>query len=191
MKQPIKQMFVAGAIGGVILATGFTLVGVGTAKEQKQQTEQEYKTVPAVVMVCEAAEERYFEAVPLDKALQDYIIRESESKGIDPAIVMALIDRESEYKADTIGDNGNSFGLCQIQPKWHAERMELLGCVDLLDPYHNVTVCIDYLAELLDRYDGDMAKALVAYNQGHYKGTVTEYAEAVLKGASDLNVYSR
>lgn len=194
MKQPIKQMLIAGAIGGVIIATGFTLVGIGTAKEQREQTEhKEHKTAPAIVMVCEAAtvEERYFDAVPLDKGLQDYIIRESESKGIDPAIVMALIDRESEYKADTIGDNGNSFGLCQIMRKWHTERMDKLGCTDLLDPYHNVTVCIDYLAELLDRYDGDVAKALVAYNQGHYKGTVTEYAEAVLKGASDLNAYSR
>ena len=185
--KPIKQLLLALAIGGVIFATGFTLVGIGTAREKKEVPEHKAPT-PAIVMVCEAAtvEERYFEAVPLDKALQDYIIRESESKGIEPAIVMAMIDRESKYKADTIGDNGNSFGLMQIQPKWHKERMERLGCTDLLDPYHNVRVGIDFLAELRDRYDGDMAKALTAYNQGFYKGTVTEYAEAVLKGASEL-----
>ena len=190
MKQPIKQLLTALAIGGVIIATGFTLVGIGTAKEQAEQKTQEHTEhkAPAVVMVCATVEtERYFEAVPLDRALQDYIIRECEQKGIDPAIVMALIDRESDYQADTIGDNGNSFGLCQIQPKWHTERMERLGCTDLLDPYHNVKVCIDYLCELLNKYDGDMAKALVAYNQGFYKGTVTEYAKAVLKGASELN----
>ena len=194
MKQPVKQMLLAFAIGAAIIGTGFTLVGIGTAKEQKAVREvQEYNaTPPIIVVVYEAVETpRYFEAVPLDKALQDYIIRESEQKGIDPAIVMAMIDRESDYQADTIGDNGNSFGLMQIQPRWHSERMERLGCTELLDPYHNVTVGIDYLAELLDRYNGDMAKALVAYNQGNYKGTVTAYAKAVMEKAGELNAYTR
>ena len=190
MKQPIKQMLIAFAIGATIVTTGLILVGIGTAKEQKAVPEAvtEYKaTPPVIVVVCEPVETaRYFEAVPLDKELQDYIIRESEQKGIDPAIVMAMIHRESDYRADTIGDNGDSYGLMQIQPKWHSKRMERLGCTELLDPYHNVTVGIDYLAEKLGQYDGDMAKALVAYNQGSYKGTVTAYAKAVLEKAGEL-----
>ena len=194
MKQPIKQMLTALAICGVIIATGFTLIGIGTAMER--QAAQEHKTAPVIVIVCEAATVEtlhYYDSVPLDQDLQDYIIRECDAKGIDPAIVMAMIDRESEYKADTIGDNGNSFGLMQIQPKWHTERMERLGCTDLLDPYHNVRVGVDYLCEMLNKY-GDMAKALVAYNQGQYKGTITEYATDVLEKAERIgerNVYTR
>ena len=124
--------------------------------------------------------------------MQDHIFALCEEYDIDPAIIIAMIERESVYDAGAIGDGGDSHGLMQIQPKWHSERMEKLGCTDLLDPYQNVTVGIDYLCELLSRYDGDMAKALVGYNQGHYKGTVTAYAKGVLARAEALggaNVY--
>ena len=124
--------------------------------------------------------------VPLSMELQLHIIHTCEEKKIDPAVVVAMAFRESTYNANAIGDNGNSFGLLQVQPYWHSERMERLGCTDLLDPFQNVTVGIDFLAELLNRYDGDMAKALVGYNQGSYKGVVTEYAKTILAMAEEL-----
>lgn len=124
--------------------------------------------------------------VPLDDDLQYYIIDQSQAHGIDPAIIFAMCYRESTYNANCIGDNCNSYGLMQIQPKWHGERMERLNCTDLLDPYDNITVGLDYLCELLSRYDGDMEKALVAYNQGSFKGTVTQYAKDVMEKAGEL-----
>lgn len=127
-----------------------------------------------------------FYPVALDHDIQIHIIRTCEEYGVDPAIVIAMIDRESDFRADAVGDNCNSFGLMQIQERWHEERMERLGCDDLMNPYQNVTVGIDYLCELLNRYDGDMEKALVAYNQGSFKGTVTEYAKAVMEKAGEL-----
>lgn len=123
---------------------------------------------------------------PLDADLQAFIIEECEKREVDPAVIIAMIERESQYTADAIGDNGNSFGLMQIQPRWHYQRMSDLGCTDLLDPYQNVTVGIDLLDSLLDRYDGDYGKALTAYNTGKYRGTVTEYANAVLDIAEEL-----
>lgn len=126
--------------------------------------------------------------VPLDADLQIHIIETAEEYGIDPAIIFAMAYRESTYNPECIGDGDDSYGLMQVQPKWHSERMERLGCLDLLDPYQNVTVAIDYLAEMLRWYDGDMAKALVAYNAGSYTGTVTRYAEAVLEIAEELEV---
>lgn len=186
MKQPIKQMLTASAVMGVIFSTAFSLVETGTAKEQAERTITTTTTTTAATTTTAPMETLYyFESVPMDIELQDFIIRQSENNGIDPAIVMAMIDRESRYNADNMGDNGNSYGLMQIQPRWHSKRMERLGCNDLLDPYQNVTVGIDYLCELLNRY-GDVAKALVAYNQGSYKGTVTEYAKAVLDGAERI-----
>lgn len=126
--------------------------------------------------------------VPLAADLQIHIIKTCEEHHIDPAIVMAMAYRESGFNAEAIGDGGDSYGLLQIQPRWHYGRMERLGCTDLLDPFQNVTVAVDYLAEQLDRYDGDMAKALVAYNQGHFKETITNYALAVLDMAAELAV---
>lgn len=124
--------------------------------------------------------------VPLSAALQLHIIQVAGFYHIDPAIIFAICYRESTYNPASIGDNGRSFGLMQIQPKWHSERMARLGCTDLLDPFQNVTVGIDYLAEQVDRYGGDISKALVAYNAGHYNGTITSYAVAVLAEADEL-----
>lgn len=123
--------------------------------------------------------------VPLSEGLQKHIIAVSEENGIEPEIVLAMAKRESNYVEDAIGDNGASIGLLQVQKKWHMERMERLGCNDLFDPYQNVTVGVDYLAELLDRY-GDIEKALTAYNRGRYQGTVTEYAHSVITMAKEL-----
>lgn len=123
--------------------------------------------------------------VPLDEDLQKHIIKVSEANGIDPKIIFAMAQRESNYIADAVGDNGASIGLLQIQSRWHSERMERLGCTNLLDPYQNVIVGVDYLAELLEQY-GDIAKALTAYNRGCYEGTVTEYAQAILKLANEM-----
>jgi formylmethanofuran dehydrogenase subunit E len=64
--------------------------------------------------------------------------------------------------------------------------MDKLGATDLFDPYQCVTVAVDYLSELLDIYDGDIEKALTAYNQGSYKGVVSDYAKTVIKNSENI-----
>jgi hypothetical protein len=123
--------------------------------------------------------------VPLDAELQLHIIETAESYGIDPAIVLAMAFRESNYNPSAMGDNGNSYGLLQVQLRFHKERMQRLGCTDLLDPYQNVTVAVDFLASQIQRY-GSLDKALVSYNRGHYAGTITNYAIEVLEKAEEL-----
>jgi hypothetical protein len=124
--------------------------------------------------------------VPLDEELQLFIIGLCEEHHIDPAVVFCMIHQESSFDASKIGDSGDAYGLMQIWPYWHGDRMKKLGCEDLLDPYQNVTVGIDYYAECLEKYDGDNAKALTAYNQGSYKGVVNKHAKAVLAKLEDL-----
>ena len=133
----------------------------------------------------------YFD-VPLDHKLQDYIFELCEEKCIDPAIIIAMIDKESKFDIDIIGDKGKSYGLMQIQPRWHKERMEELGVTDLLDPYQNVTVGIDILAELLESGES-LEWALMAYNGGHSyanrlesEGRLSTYASTVIENASEL-----
>ena len=140
----------------------------------------------AAELIVLPVEEPALYDVPLDKELQKHIVRVCEEYGVEPAIVLAVIGRESNYRAEAIGDGGDSLGMCQVQPRWHYDRMERLNCPDLLDPYQNVVVGIDYLAECIERYDGDVAKGLVAYNQGHFKETITDYALAVLDMAETL-----
>lgn len=130
--------------------------------------------------------------VPLDEDLQLFIIRSCEARHIDPAVVLAMIEKESGYDASAVGDSGNSLGLMQIQPRWHSERMQELGCEDLLDPYQNVTVGIDILATLSET-GKPMEWALMAYNGGtkyayrkEAAGEVSSYAKEVLQISSRL-----
>lgn len=104
--------------------------------------------------------------VPLDLELQLFIVQVCEDYHIEPSIVIAMIERESRFQVGAIGDNGNAQGLMQIQPMWHQERMRNLFVTDLLDPYQNVKVGINFLAELLEHYNGDIECALMAYNAG-------------------------
>ena len=135
-----------------------------------------------------AATETYtYFACELSEDLQTFIFELCEEKQIDPAIIVAMCWKESTYDPGIVGDDGNSYGLMQIQPRWHYERMLRLGCTDLLDPYQNITVGVDFLCELLERY-GSIDKALTAYNQGHYSETVTEYAKTVIAQAELLGV---
>lgn len=133
--------------------------------------------------------------VPLDAELQLFIINLCEEHHIDPAVVMAMIAVESEFDVNVIGDNGNAFGLMQIHPRWHQERMDKLGITDLLDPYQNVTVGVDYLVELIAYYEGNTTKALMAYNAGQLgaynnyfsKGIYSnEYSAKVLDAIENL-----
>lgn len=130
--------------------------------------------------------------VPLNHELQLFIIQICEEHHIDPAIVIAMIDSESEFDSDAIGDSGAAFGLMQVQPKWHGERMDRLGVTDLLDPYQNVTVGIDYFAELLALNRG-IEWALMCYNGGfpyaneHSRlGIISDYASEVLGSIEKL-----
>lgn len=123
--------------------------------------------------------------VPLKADLQFHIKELCDDYDVDMPLVLAVIGQESNYRADLIGDGGDSIGLMQIQPKWHAEKMDELGVTDLKNPYQNATVGIDILAELLN--DGGVEWALTAYNAGKAKadfnrevGIIGEYAETVL-----------
>ncbi len=129
-------------------------------------------------------EVKYFDC-PLSEEVQDYIFAECKRYGISPAVVIAIIEKESTFDRYAMGDNGRSFGLMQIQVKSHIDRMIDLDCTDIFDPIKNVTVGINYLAELQNRY-GDITKALVAYNAGCYNGTITSYAYDVLARAERL-----
>lgn len=135
----------------------------------------------------------YFDC-PLPRDLQDHIAALCEEYHIDPAIIVAMCKKESTYNARAVGDGGNSLGLMQIQPRWHKDRMKRLGCTNLKDAYQNVTVGIDFLAELMGKYE-DVEKALMAYNAGEsgarknwWKRGIysNKYSRAVLEIAEEL-----
>lgn len=130
--------------------------------------------------------------VPLENDLQLFIADLCEEMSIEPELVLAMIEQESQWNPEAVGDGGNSLGLLQIQPRWHSARMDKLGCTDLFNPYENVTVAIDILAEKMAA-DKGTEWALMAYNGGNAyanslkaQGKVSDYAKEVLARTEEL-----
>ena len=122
--------------------------------------------------------------VPLDEELQKYIGQVCREYGVPTEIVMAIIDMESDFQADRIGDGGRSYGLMQIYASQHTERCAELGAVNLLDPRQNVRTGVDFLAELISWGHG-IDWALSYYNGG--SGELPwPYADRVLARAEIL-----
>ena len=104
-----------------------------------------------------------------------YVREISDQYGICPELILSIIEAESSGQSDAVSSVG-CIGLMQIQPKFAQERMDKLGVADLYDPYSNILVGVDILAELADKYD-DLPTVLMCYNKGEYSGAV-ERAEA-------------
>ena len=109
--------------------------------------------------------EAYTKRGSFPEEIQAYTYQLCVQYDISYPLVVAVIERESGYRYDALGDNGKSKGYMQIYEKWHKKRMDKLGCDDLLDPYQNILVGIDFLAELIGKYE-TTEKALAAYNCG-------------------------
>lgn len=128
-------------------------------------------------------ENGYFRSdVPLDGDTQALLHAACEEAGITYELALAVIRQETEFR-NVIGDNGDSIGYMQIQPRWHEERMERLGVTDLTDPYSNFRVGCDFLAELLSKYT--LEEALTAYNSG--KAGQSEYSTSVIGYMEEYN----
>lgn len=155
---------------------------------------QSSRVVEVDTEVYEAADEVILYDIPLDDDLQRHIWEECQKRGAPYEVVLGIIRKESNYEADVVGDYGRSVGLMQIQPRWHKERMEYLGCLNMMDPYANVTVGIDILAELLSEYQ-TTEMALMVYNAGASGARTTwfdhgiysnEYSQTVLAYVDEL-----
>lgn len=163
-----------------------------TVKNEDKPKIEEPKVVNETPTIDTEQPEFDYYDIPLDEDLQDHIFLECEFYDVDPALIISVIKKESEFRDWVIGDNGRSYGLMQIQERWHEERMDRLEVTDLLNPYQNVTVGIDYFAELLDKEKG-VEWALMAYNGGisyanklRAKGIVSNYVKTVLGYSEEL-----
>tara|TARA_B100000678_G_scaffold271156_1_gene259606 strand:+ start:403 stop:993 length:591 start_codon:yes stop_codon:yes gene_type:complete len=79
---------------------------------------------------------------------------------LSPSLIEALVWQESRWRANAVSPVG-ARGLAQLMPGTARD----LG-VDPDDPFANLEGGARYLREQLDRFDGDLEKALAAYNAG-------------------------
>lgn len=84
----------------------------------------------------------------------------SQRFDLSPALLEALVWQESRWRENAVSHAG-ARGLAQLMPG----TARYLG-VDPDDPMQNLEGGARYLREQLDRFDGDLEKALAAYNAG-------------------------
>ncbi len=101
------------------------------------------------------------------KTPQQLIEEAANEAGLPPAIVHSVAKAESGYRQEAISPKG-AVGVMQLMPATAAALHA--------DPHNtaqNVQAGTTYLRELLVKYNGDVAKALAAYNAG--PGAVDKY----------------
>ncbi|MCC7418147.1 MAG: lytic transglycosylase domain-containing protein [Acidobacteria bacterium] len=114
---------------------------------------------------------RYAEA-GRSRAFEPLIQEHARRNGIRPDLVRAVMQVESAFDPRARSPKG-AMGLMQLMPA----TMRQFGVKDAYDPADNVRAGAAYLRELLDRYEGNEALALAAYNAG--PGAVDRYGAAV------------
>lgn len=195
--QPVVDMVVEEPTEPQVVLTKASMIDI--LKEQVEVIEFPDVTIPSATEVATEPEptepEIVYYDVGLSTDLQTYIFELCELRGIDPAIIIAMIYRESGFNSGAVGDNGiygYSYGLMQIIPEYNGARMNELGCYDLFDPYQNVAVGIDCFADYVDM-SGSVEWALMAYNggPGHANsmwssGLTSNYVWSVLSYADSI-----
>ncbi len=129
----------------------------------------------------------------------------AEESGVDPYLLAGIMVSESSGRVDAVSSAG-ALGLFQLAPvtaTWRAGKLGLEKPTReelLSDPLLNARLGADNMAWLLDTYNGDVVRALCAYNCGARKlkrlsdaagDWETWRAERERSGDSELIVYAQ
>jgi len=120
--------------------------------------------------------------IPADLAAAIYDVALSE--GVDPGLAFRLVRTESGFNPNAKSKAG-AFGYTQVLPSTARLYEPGLTNRQLFDRSTNLRLGFRYLRDLLERYNGNLRLALLAYNRG--PGKVQELLDA---GRDPQNGYS-
>ncbi len=101
-----------------------------------------------------------------------YIVKQSKKNNIDPTIVVSVMFVESGFTKSVVSSAG-ACGLMQLIPKWNPDRIrgkkKYYTCDEIKSPRRNIRLGVKALKVWLgySGIDGDMNRALCAYNAGN------------------------
>lgn len=106
--------------------------------------------------------------VSYDIEIQEIIIDVAEEYGVEPSLMLAIAEIESNGKPDAVGKT-NDYGLMQINKINHKWLEEELGITDWFDARQNTEAACYIINWLRDTYEPcaeDTSCLLMAYNMG-------------------------
>jgi hypothetical protein len=80
---------------------------------------------------------------------------------VDPALAMAIAQRESGLNPNAVSPSGAQ-GVMQLMPATAAA----LGVTNPFDPAQNIDGGVRYLAQMIAQFNGDLVRAVAAYDWG-------------------------
>ena len=127
-------------------------------------------TLAAVAVYVDETKPGWYGRARYPLAYEHLIAAHARNYQLDPALLAAVVFRESKFEADARSRAG-AIGLMQLLPST-AKGIALntggarFVVSDLYDPEINVRYGAFYLRRLLVKYEGDERLALAAYNAG-------------------------
>ena len=97
---------------------------------------------------------------PVPPQYAGVLMQAAAAANVSPTLLSALVWQESRWNAQALSPKG-AMGLAQLMPA----TARYLG-VNPADPVANLHGGARYLRQLLDQFDGNVEKALAAYNAG-------------------------
>ena len=188
---PTKSVFaLLGLFAGLIWAahaeadTYRLIDGDGIVHLTNAPTDPRYRGLPIV----SGTSTGWLRMSETSRGLYGTEIREIASRhGVDPTLVESVIRAESAFNPAAVSRAG-ARGLMQLMPK----TAVALGVRDSFNPRENIEGGVRHLRYLLDRYPGNVALAVAAYNAGEgavdaHRGIppyaeTQQYVQRVLQG---------
>lgn len=101
---------------------------------------------------------------------------EKHNKKVDHSVVLSLIRQESAFNKKARSVVG-ARGLMQIMPATGRQFKRRLKNWQLYNPDLNIQIGTEYLARLIDRYEGNLVFSLASYNAG--MGNVGKWLKSI------------